>query len=71
MFYTLFILNIAAFSLLVGYRLGKEKQKKELDLYWKNLARYMTPETKTEMLHAMELYAIDLKKMKEILNADN
>jgi hypothetical protein len=71
MFYTLFILILALFSLFVGYVLGKDKQKKEVDLYWKNLARYMTPETKTEMLHAMDLYTTDLKKMKELLNADN
>jgi hypothetical protein len=71
MFYTLFILIVASFSLFIGYVLGKDKQKKSMDLYFKNLAKYMTPEAKTAMLKAMDDYTDDLKKMKEMLSADN
>ena len=71
MFYTLFILIIAVFSLFIGYGLGRQKHKKEMDLYWRNLARYMAPEAKSAMLKAMDDYTDDLKKVKEMLSADN
>lgn len=71
MFYTLFILIVAFFSLLVGYGLGRQKHKKEMDLYWRNLARYMAPEAKSAMLKAMDEYTEDLKKVREMLSADN
>lgn len=71
MFYTLFVLAVALFSLFIGYGLGRQKHKKEIDLYWRNIARHMTPEVKSEVLKAMNLYTEELNKVRDLLNANN